>query len=112
MPATKPLPFVTGKAAFDEGFTNKAKSLQQSGGLSARLVTEFGETTARVSGSCPRCGDDFDYRLTLEGPVAKTGKVDPRVVLVKCTCIETHPKRPSSQGAGCGARFNVRALVV
>jgi hypothetical protein len=98
-------------------WTERAYDLLVAGKLRAGVVTHSGIQTAEVSGECPHCTHDVNFRQVLDAASRETtGTLGAREtaadvayvpLTVACSCTESHTGRPPAVNHGCGVNFRV-----
>jgi hypothetical protein len=115
-PAPSPVPYENAAPNSYE-WTERAYDLLVAGKLSAAVVTHSGIQTAEVTGECPHCSHDVNFRQVLDaasretmgtlGARETTAEVDYAPLTVACSCTESHTGRPPTVNHGCGVNFRV-----
>lgn len=109
----------------DYRWTSAAYDEILSGAIAVDLVARSGVRTARVSGSCPRCGHELNVSQILEAVTgeqssplrtsrnagADDAEGDYVELVAGCRCDAPHTGRPDGTAFGCGINFLVEIAV-
>ena len=115
---TAPLPQRPYQVSNAYALTDRAFKLLVAGKLNAEVTTNKGIEIAVVSGECPYCEHDVNYRQVRDAVAGESPRVlgEARPVIVaaefvtltgSCRCAYPHAGRPEGVLEGCGSFFRI-----